>query len=322
MTILLNDIDSNQEAFEKIHAGRFIGSSRIAAVCGLNKYCSRLQVWQEMTSEKGPEFDEDQKLNMWLGHKMEPVIGELFEKKTLLMVARANQVFTYEPWPVAIASPDFYVFNKDDSTTKLGILEAKNANHYVGDQWEDEIPDSAHCQIQWQMGICGIEKAWVAALIGGDARRFKFQEIPFSPELFKQLLTQAQDFYNNYVLTGIPPLPSADDGKLIDSMVVRDLAGCTELAAELIPGLERYEEIKKAKATVGDQLATLTRDQKEIENKIKVAMGTAIYAICGGRQIKLNNIIAKAKKDTKVGDIISDYWTFKVTELATNATPE
>lgn len=315
MSILLRDVASNPEAFEKIHAGQFIGSSRIAAVCGLNKYCSRLQVWQEMTSQIGPKFTEEQELSMWLGHKMEPIIGELFEKKTGKQVAAANVIYCYDDWPVAIASPDFWVFERDDSTAKIGIMETKNANHHVGDQWENEIPDSAHCQIQWQMGICGLEKAWVAALIGGDARRFKFQEICFSEELFGQLLTQAKDFYNNYVLTGIPPLPNSEDGKLIDSMVIRDVNGCTELSNDLIPELEKYEQIQKAKAVCGDQLAQLSADQKEIENKIKVAMGTATYAVCGEREITLKKIERKAYECKA-----SEYWSFKVKELAKNAT--
>ena len=78
MKVLLENIHLQRDEWLKLRKN-YIGSSEIGTICGLNPYSSPLQLWRYKTGRDSPREDND---FLWLGRRMEPVIGELFEKRT------------------------------------------------------------------------------------------------------------------------------------------------------------------------------------------------------------------------------------------------
>jgi putative phage-type endonuclease len=201
--------------FHEIHQkGVYIGSSRIAAIAGLSRFETPLAVWCKMTG-KVPADEENE--YMWLGSKMEPVVGEMFARKTGKVVLPAVQIVQHDSIDWAIASPDFFV---TEGESKIGILETKTSTINNLHAWEDRIPDLAHCQLQWQLGIYNggnIDKGFVAALIAGDPRHFKHFELPRDDSVFDQLVELAQQFMIK-VQADIPPGAGSGDTDLIKAL--------------------------------------------------------------------------------------------------------
>jgi predicted phage-related endonuclease len=113
-------------------------------------------------------------------------------------------------------TPDFKAYFK----TGVRLLEIKTADIRSSHRWtEDEFPDEYMCQVQWYLGLTGIDKAHIAALIGGND--FRDYEVDFSPSFFSKLKARAQDFWHNHVLTQTPPEPQEGDSETASLMFPR-----------------------------------------------------------------------------------------------------
>ena len=60
-------------------------------------------------------------------------------------------------------------------------------------------------QIQHYMAVTGAEKAYVAALVGGN--HFFFHEVLRDEEMIRKIISMEAYFWENYVLAGKEPPP-------------------------------------------------------------------------------------------------------------------
>ena len=68
------------------------------------------------------------------------------------------------------ANIDGCVEEKDGT---VALLEIKTANQYAQSDWEDGLPAAYYIQIQHYLEVCGLHKAYIAVLIGGN----KYQQM-------------------------------------------------------------------------------------------------------------------------------------------------
>lgn len=258
--LLSESAQDYQQKFDQIHSGKYIGSSTIGAIAGLVKYKSPLQVWCEMTGRVSSVGDDND--YMWLGRHMEPIIGELFVRKTQHSAIRNKNIWQHGTEDWAIATPDFRVLDADQN---WGLLETKNTSFRSAPFWEDGIPDYAHIQIQWQLGIVGFRKGWVAALIGADPSNFQVKQVDFDSTIFDQLMTLGHNFMQ-LVDSDTPPGALADDGQLIKDLIHQ---------GEKVVNLENeYHELKHLLACQGQlklhnaEVRKLTDEISKIKNNL------------------------------------------------------
>ena len=153
--IAVDDVEKRRDDFLSYRKAH-VGSSDIAAIAGLDKWKTPLDVWAEKTGRIPPKEDND---TLWYGRKLEPIVGELFTRRLNLQVVRPCEVWQSILYPWASLSPDFIVIN--EAGAPVGILETKAPRSYQKDQWStDQAPDSAHIQLMWQLGISGYNKGW------------------------------------------------------------------------------------------------------------------------------------------------------------------
>lgn len=135
-----------------------IGGSDVAAILGLNRYKSALDIYNDKISTEEPK--DQQSESAYFGSILEDVVAKEFSKRTGLKVQRVNTMLRSGKGDWMIANIDRAVVNPDiaghvsvydeQRQAETGrmistnwILECKTANHFMIDQWgesqEDEI---------------------------------------------------------------------------------------------------------------------------------------------------------------------------------------
>ncbi len=200
----------------------YLGGTDVAAILGVSKWSTPLQVWREKTSEPDPDPDAGT-LAMRRGLALEDFIADEF--------TRAKPGFvTYRPRPIvrddwgfpAGASVDRFVATEEHPRTPVAILEAKTAFKYGWRDWNEEtgeLPDAYYIQQQWYLAVTDLPLSYGAADIGDPGA---LRIIPTRPDrrIQRRCIEAAREFWERHVLTGIPPEPSGADG---DARILREL---------------------------------------------------------------------------------------------------
>ena len=309
---LMQDIDSNRDLWLQKRKST-VGSSEIITIAGLNSFKTPLELWAEKTGRIPAQEDNDY---MRLGRHMESFIGDLFARRTEKKVSKSSSLFAKKGDEWATASPDYYILTEIQYDAEglgtqdvLGVVECKNVNWRSLKDWEnDNIPNYAYLQTQWQLGVLGLEQGHVAGLVGASPDTFFTPEVIFSQELFDQLLEMAFKFLDN-VTKDIPPEATGSDIKLLEKITKREKEKAIILPDDLIKEVNAFNTIKENVSALNADIRKFEKDADDIKAKLIQKMGTATSAIIGHKQIVLN------QKNRKAQEAIS-YWTFKIKDIA------
>lgn len=282
MPVLIDSIKNNPEDFQKIHNER-IGSSKISAICGLNPYYTPLQVFMEMTGRQKPFQGND---FTWLGTKMQPIIGELFSRRSGLEVTELDQVYVHPEYDFLISSPDFAVQDG-------GLAETKNTGIYAKALWEDGAPDSAQLQLQMQLEIVGRPHGYCVALIGGNPNDLKYSRFERSPQIFEQILKKAKEFLA-LVKADTPPAPMAGDEELITLLQGDKLEGTAKLHPDELPAFVQLELLLEQRKASREEEKELSERIEEIQNRLRLLGKGAGSIICGKYELEITKRSRKA----------------------------
>lgn len=201
MKTLLENISERRDEWLALRL-KTIGSSDIPIVCGLSNYKTPLQLWREKTGREASDLNNDA---MWLGSKLEPVVGELFARRNNMPVLAANAIYQYDSIDWATASPDY--FTNDYMT----IVECKARSASMAKRYADgAILDSDLLQLTWQMGITGLKTGYLAALCGNSPRDFFSPKVDFNEEVFSQCMARAEEFFHYLKNDKEPPAIALD----------------------------------------------------------------------------------------------------------------
>lgn len=220
-----------------------IGGSDAAVIVGKNPWKSAFELWTEKTGKVEPDDLSDNEAVYW-GTVLEDLVAKRFEEVTGKKVRRCGTM-AHDDYPYMLANVDRLVNGE-----RAG-LEIKTANGFKAKAWEgDEIPDAYYLQCQWYLFVTGLEKWYIACLIGGQ--RFVWKEIPRNEDDIKALRNAAQFFWEVNVQTNVAPDLDGSDGttealgamynKPIDSSVV-NLPSAAQAAIETLDQLAVTEKI-------------------------------------------------------------------------------
>ncbi len=183
------------------HAARRlgVGSSDIAVIAGESPYRSPYELWAEKTglvptSEPGA----DQAELFEIGHLMEPVLLELYERRTGRHPKRAHQMRVHPDLPWAFASLDAIA-------PVRRVVEAKWTN---SSRWGDAgVPDDVLLQVQWQLFVTGWHVADVVALKGPRSR---IVEVPRDAGIIDEVVALATEFWQRVESRTPPPIDGSE----------------------------------------------------------------------------------------------------------------
>lgn len=283
--LLLENVSSSRDQWLALRQGK-VSSSVISVIAGLNAYKSPLQLWAEWTGKVTNDFRGNDLTD--LGTLLEPYVGQLYGKRTGKPVRSCDALFAHKDIDWAIATPDFWV-GEDESA----LLETKTGTVRQLQRWaEEETPDEYLVQLQWQMGVCGVESGCIAALLGGDPSNLITREFVFDAELFSTMLELADGFLQK-VKSDIPPEAGALDGGLLARLIKRD--GSTYVFDEerehlVSPYFDELVELRERKSELEAEMKKLDAQIKCNENNLKAASVASEMAFRDGRRYRVKRI--------------------------------
>ncbi len=188
----------------------FIGSSDIAALCGLSEFANAHDIWLEKT---GRLVEGNGSAAAEMGNDLEGAVLSMFERERGIKVVRNIWL---ERETIFCANLDGAICDSDQLTkgfpnAVLEPVEAKSTGYqeFWGKEGA-EIPPVVLCQVAWQMMVIGAhcERGWVPVLFPGY-KKFDFKIFPVERtksvnELIEVLVEQAFAFWK-LVESDTPP---------------------------------------------------------------------------------------------------------------------
>ena len=250
-----------------------IGGSDIAAILGVSKFKTALDVFLSKTTDQPEEENE----RFYWGHALENPIIDRFVKETGFSVLRQPETKRLsESQPYILANADALILGKDGKPQ--GILEIKTSSAYNTKEWSaddgEAIPLEYSAQVQWYMGIFDVDFAYLAVLIGGN--QYRHYRIERDKELFEMMRDRAVAFWQNHVLTNTPPAPQNAEDVL--KLYPQDDGGSKEADGET---LQAYNELCEIKA----EIQALETKKAAAENILKQKIGEAAQMQHNGEKL-------------------------------------
>lgn len=273
-----------------------IGGSDAGAICGVNPYSSAMKVFQDKTSEKIEEQDNEA---IRIGHDLEDYVAQRFTEATGLKVRKSNFMYRSTEHPFMIADVDRLVVGEDAG------LECKTASAYQADKWADgNIPLHYIMQCYHYMAVTGKRIWYIAAVILG--REFTYRRLEWDDELISRLTGIEEDFWNNHVAAGVIPPP--DGSRACDEVIEQYFHIAKKASAIELVGfdekLDRREEILS-------YIKELQEEQKQIEQEIKLFMQDNERANSGHYRVTWSNVnttkLDTARIKSEKPELYADY---------------
>lgn len=260
-----------------------IGGSDAGAICGLNPYASPMSVYRDKTCEDLSDLDSE---SMRQGRDLEDYVARRFMETTGLKVRRSNMMYRSDAHPFMIADVDRLIVGEDAG------LECKTASAYNADKWKDgEVPLHYLMQCCHYMAVTGRSAWYIAVVILGQ--EFKYARIDRDEHLISQLIAIEEAFWDDHVLPRVIPAP--DGSKACDEVLEQYFHSARKGSA--IPLIGFDEKLNRRTALMG-QIAELEREQKQIEQEVKLYMQDNELASSDCYRVSWTNVDT-ARLDTK-----------------------
>lgn len=254
----------------------YIGGSDAAAICGLSRWKSPLQVWAEKTG-KIKEEDISDLLHIKLGNKLEQTVCELFMEETGKKLYRVNETIFHPEYDFIAANIDRRVVGED------AIFEAKTCSAWKSKEWEgEEIPQEYIIQCWHYLMVTGKARCYLAVLIGNQD--FKWKVIERNDAGFKDLLNREILFWKDYVKTDLMPSVITR----IDGDTLSKLYPVADEAKEIILGDDANQLIEHLQSFKSDKI-NLEGLIDQTENQLKALMKDSIRATTGTHEVRWIN---------------------------------
>lgn len=243
-----------------------IGSSDLPVLVGLSPWKSEYELALEKAGQAPPEerpADGDDPREV--GELIEPVLLELYRRRTGRRARRVHRVITDPLRPWAIASLDGETIGEHPKRD----VELK---HSWAVRWQSKaLPEDVEVQVMWQMGVAGFRAADVCAFVYGQLRIIP---VDFDESYFEDLVAIASRFRER-IERGELPKPDgsdsarralqtrfpADDGVFVPTSLETDA-----IALELMAGKAQLAAAKNRVATAENALRAILGESTGVGN--------------------------------------------------------
>jgi predicted phage-related endonuclease len=149
-----------------------------------------------------------------------------------------------------------------------------------GGRWDD-IPDHYRLQVQWQLAVTGLDNAFVAVMHLPFGRpRFETYELARDQALVDRLLADAERFWFDHVVAGVPPL--ADGHRATTAALAAAWTDPASIPAVDVRSLSHVVDELRA---LRDARKRLDADIERDENLLKAALGTYTEGVIDGQVV-------------------------------------
>ena len=274
---------SREEWLKARRAG--IGGSDAAAVCGISRYRSPIDVFLDKTSDEPPSKEDN--LQMKVGRGLEAFVAELWMEETGKRCERRNAILQHDDYDWMLANIDRWVVGENAG------LEIKTGSSYVKDQWADgKIPPEYELQCHHYMAVTGANRWYIACLIGNHD--FVTRVIERDEDTIRYLIEVERIFWEHNVVEKNMPAPDGSEASAQALKMVYPEAeeGTTVDLDFLTDDLDRLIEVK-------GMIKKLDDEKSQLEQKIEGFMGEAETAWIGLKVVTWKNRKGRVTIDSK-----------------------
>lgn len=264
-----------------------IGGSDVSVIAGVNKFKSIYSLWKEKTGQMEPAETENDYVHF--GSILEPIVKQEFTRRTGLKVRAKRAILQSEKYPFMLANLDGLI-NVDG---QMCIFEAKTASAYQQEVWERGVPFAYVLQVQHYMAVTGFQKAYVAAIVGGNY--FIYHLVERNEVLIQSIIAMEKQFWEEHVLGGTEPKPdsSAATTAYLNGAYGESNGETVELPQEALYIFDRYD-------AVSEELEKLQEKKNLLSNQLKVYLKENEEGIVGNRKISWKQVQTKRLDQNKL----------------------
>lgn len=276
----LNVTQGRPEWLEARRAG--IGGSEIGVLLGLSPWSSPYDIWAAKVH--GDSFEGNEAME-W-GKRLEPVIVDKWaESHPEYTVSAPPALVADSRHPLALASADGLLTTGlawDERTEPVGVLEVKTGSA----PWKSPPPNYM-AQLQWYLGVYGVDVGYFALLAQG--KHFQSFTVEADPGWYAMAVARAEQWWEEYVIPKVEP-PKAAPGDTQAAVVSEDTV------REVVAARERAK------------LAEAERDLAE--KRLWAEMGAAPKAVLpDGRTVgSFVSFSRTSVSTTKLKDLYPEVW--------------
>jgi putative phage-type endonuclease len=254
-----------------------ITATDIAKIAGVHKYGGPVEVYFDKIGE--PLQDDVASEAAELGLELEPIIARRWARQSGHRLVRSG-FYAHGEHDWMRATPDRFKLKGNRPFTSWdaveGIVELKSALGWAALDYDDDTAPDAHLfQVQWQLKVCELPRAWLVALAGPQLRGY---EIERDDVLIDDLMTIGEQFLVQNVQKRQVPAP--DGSSRLASLLNKRWAPDPDRTVVLDPA--EFVPLKTAR----DQAAVDEKQAKErktaAENALKLLLGEAEAAVIDG----------------------------------------
>lgn len=245
---------------EAQHDGRRrnIGGSDVAALLGLSKWKSPVDLWLEKTGRAAPD-DISGNPAVQAGIRMESAILNWFVDETGIEVTTTDVIHKHPEYERLVANPDGLALPIDAGvevkTSSAWMQQDWGPYEYGSQDYGSDVPLPYVCQCLHYMSVFDVSKWYLAALIGGND--FRVYLLERDREFEKELIRRELEFIA-HLDNDVPPEPTsvADVVRLHPSSAVEEILADSSIE----PWLNKVSEAdRNAKGWVAKKEEAKTR---------------------------------------------------------------
>lgn len=272
---------------QKIRQRRLTGT-RIAAIVGLSKHKSPIQVWRELVEGADSGVDPDSP-DILRGEFLEPGIRAWYRHLTGLAVHKATPRVHPTHGEIFAAASDAFAGPSVGAWDRVVEIKAPRYADDWGESGTDQIPEYYVPQISLEMACADLPRADIVALLYGEPRIYTIDR---DLDLEGVLIEAGLRFWRDHVETGRPPPVDAtpDYGEYI----AKRFASHGEAVREADAEAEQWAaKLREAKAAIKGAEAV----EQEARNHLQALIGDAAGIKGAGWSVSWKTVKGRSSTD-------------------------
>lgn len=246
---------------------KVLTSTDCATLFGLSPYQTMFELWHKKKDGIIVSMTENERMK-W-GNRLEAAIAQGVAEEKNFEVTPMKDFFQIPDRRLG-SSFDFHIPSQD------AILEIKNVDGMIyRDQWtEEEAPPHIELQVQFQLLVSGLKKAYICALVGGNEMHL----IERSPdeEIQNEILRRAAVFWKSIDDNNEPKPNYETDSEYIirlhqyaepNKFFTGDVTELRELAKQYKEIGEQIKSLENTKESLKAQCLMIIGDSEKVKDK-------------------------------------------------------
>ena len=136
-----------------------IGGSDVAAILGISPFRTARDLYDDKLNIASAVDDTGNWVALEMGHLLEPLVAQIFTKKTGLEVFQIKKMFQHPQYPFMLADVDYFVRLPNG---EIALLEIKTTNYNAKDHWwkdgEEYVPVYYETQGRHYMAVMDMDE--------------------------------------------------------------------------------------------------------------------------------------------------------------------